>query len=103
MAGTSKGTKYTREEARTLVLTPGVLRVGMIVCEHGMRLLVEETPRRSRSHADDRTYWTEARVLNRDEVPSEWVPYSFTARPDGVHRWTLQGNELMTYTVEVDR
>ena len=76
------------------------LAPGDIVNCHGMRCLVEEPMKLSTTHAGGRTYYTDARVLNRAEVPAHRVPLSFTARADGVHRWVIQSNDLARWAVE---
>lgn len=101
-ADPAPGLRPTPAPAGILGLTPGVLRRGMIVCAHGMRLLITETPRRT-SHADGRTFATAALVLNREDVPSHRVPWTFTAQANGEHRWTLQGNDLARVAVELPR
>ena len=79
------------------------MRVGDIVHDHGMRCLVVAEPTRSTSHPTHAggCYFTSAVVVNRDDVPNDHVPYSFTPRDDaGQARWSLQGNDLATYVVE---
>jgi len=83
-----------------------VLKQGDIVNCHGMRCLIDRPVLKSTSHpkeADVR--YTRALVLNPGEVPA--VPASFIApdpsRGDGPneHRWTIQGNDLAIWHVEV--
>lgn len=83
------------------------LKVGDVVLCHGMRCLVDRELAVSGSHPDSpgvgdgKTRWTAALVLNRDDVPRSVVPYGFTATTTkGVHRWTIQGNDLATWAVE---
>lgn len=101
------------------VVRTSELRAGDIVRCHGMRCLIDREINVSKSHPASRdgsqTLYTQALVLNRDDVPREHVPYSFTADWDrypsvnrstplphhGEHRWTIQGNDLATWAVEV--
>ena len=91
------------------------LRQGDVVNCHGMRCLIDReinTDHRLDRNGDDViVYFTQALVLNRDEVPHEVVPTGWTAdwkrdgkyepRPhDGQHRWTIQGNKLARWHVE---
>jgi len=91
------------------------LRQGDIVVSHGLRLLIDQEILVSKSHpvASDGSQcrYTKALVLNRDDVPSEVVPVSWTAdwdrtqsweaRPhNGEHRWSIQGNDLAYWWVE---
>jgi hypothetical protein len=90
------------------------LQVGDVVLAHGMRCLIDgevNAVQRPSTTGDDNlrtVYWTQALVLNRDDVPSELVPRSWTAcwdrtgKPaaDGTHRWTIQGNDLASWQVE---
>lgn len=95
----------------TVSLVTGDLVVGDIVLAHGLRCLVTDAPTLSRSHPGERTFFTSALVLNRDDVDADQVPFSFTStesypsrgmapRPAGEHRWTIQGNDLALFTVE---
>jgi hypothetical protein len=96
------------------------LQVGDIVRCHGMRCLIDREVEISRGHGDTpgvgdgKTRYVKALVLNRDEVSTAVVPYSFTADWDsypsvnrstplphhGEHRWTIQGNDRATWAVE---
>lgn len=92
------------------------LAAGDIVNCHGMRCLIDGEINISRSHpdtigvGDEKTRWTVALVLNRDEVPNEVVPCSWTGEwkrnvreplpHDGQHRWTIQGNDRARWHVE---
>ena len=91
------------------------LRKGDVVNCHGMRCLIDREINVSRSHPEHpergETRYTQALVLNRDDVPTEAVPFGWTAdwkrdgkyeqRPhDGQHRWTIQGNDLARWAVE---
>jgi hypothetical protein len=92
------------------------LAAGDIVNCHGLRCLIDGEILISRSHADregvgdGKTRYTVALVLNRDEVRTTVVPHSWTAdwkrnvrEPlphDGQHRWTIQGNDHVTWAVE---
>lgn len=80
------------------------LEVGDVIVNHGMRLLVETELRLSTAHDDahNGTRWTRARVLNRDELSAEQIPFSFTApRGDETEpHFTIQGNDLATWSVE---
>ena len=91
------------------------LRVGDIVLDHGMRLLVDRPVEISKSHpvASDGSFcrYTQALVLNRDDPATAAVPRSWTADwkrngeqtpHDGEHRWTIQSNDRMTWRVERD-
>lgn len=95
-------------------VTTSELRRGDIVNCHGMRCLIDREIEVSRSHpdrpgvGDGKTRWTQARVLNRRDVPCEAVPMSWTldwdrnGTPDGTHRWTIQGNDNALWAVECD-
>jgi hypothetical protein len=93
------------------------LSQGDVVNCHGMRCLVDRPLEVSKNHpdtsgvGDGKTRWTQALVMNRDEVPNERVPVSWTADwdrtrrfentpHDGEHRWTIQGNDRATWYVE---
>jgi hypothetical protein len=82
------------------IVTTPELREGDIVRHHGMRLLIDREIKPSRSHPGTSTFWTDALVLNRDEVTSAAVPFGWTLQPDGTHRWNIQGNELARWYVE---
>jgi len=107
----------------TVILRTSELREGDIVLEHGMRLLIDQPIEVSKNHpevlprwegedvGDGHTRWTRALLLNRDEVPYDLVPFSWTAdwkrntRYDGVphdgqHRWVVQGNDRASWRVE---
>lgn len=92
------------------------LKVGDIVHCHGMRCLIDQPLQVSKAHPSDGPgglcRWTKALVLNRDDVPTHWVPWSFTADwkrnagnaplpHDGEHRWSIQSNELYSWAVEI--
>jgi hypothetical protein len=85
------------------------LRVGDIVNCHGMRCEIDRELQVSLVHpADERgsVRWTQALVLNRDDEATNAVPRSWTrdwarnAKPNGEHRWTIQGNDLASWCVE---
>lgn len=96
------------------------LEPGDIVLCHGMRCLIDREVEISRSHpdapgiGDGKTRYVKALVLNREDVPTALVPFSFTADWDrypsvnrstplphhGEHRWTIQGNDLARWAVE---
>ena len=93
------------------------LREGDVVNCHGMRCLIDRPIEISRSHphregvGDGKTRYTQALVLNREDVPTAVVPIGWTAdwkrnaryeqQPhDGEHRWTIQGNDLARWHVE---
>jgi hypothetical protein len=96
------------------------LAQGDVVRCHGLRCLIDREILISKSHpvARDGSHcrYTQALVLNRDEVSREVVPFGFTADWDrypnvdrssplphhGEHRWTIQGNDLATWSVEVE-
>lgn len=84
----------TRPTYRTVVSSE--LAQGMVVNCHGMRCLIDGEIH-SRGADRNRVFWTRALVLNRSEIPSHVVPFSFT--PDD--RWTIQGNDLARWSVEV--
>lgn len=95
----------------TLTLSTSELREGDVVICHGLRCLIDRPLEVSTAHPGYETRWTQALVLNRDEVPNEIVPVHWTsdwkrnardeARPhDGEHRWTIQGNDLARWSVE---
>jgi len=91
-----------------VTVVTSALRQGDVVNCHGMRCLIDRPVMKSSSHpkeADVR--YTRALVINRDEVPASAVPYGFTSadasRGDAPneHRWTIQGNDLASWHVEV--
>jgi len=92
------------------------LREGDVVLCHGMRCLIDSEILISRSHPDSvgvgdgKTRYVQALVLNREDVPNEVVPRSFTRDwrgpnhlpgKNGEHRWTIQGNDRARWYVEV--
>lgn len=98
-------------------LTTHELREGMIVFCHGMRCLIDHPIQVSKGHDNTgpggEVRWTDALVLNRDDVSPDSVPLSFTAprlpggrtdmenaRDHSKHRWGIQGNAFATWAVE---
>jgi hypothetical protein len=87
------------------------LAEGDIVNCHGLRCLIDTEIRETTGHPQNEnspTLWTRSLVLNRDEVPSSHVPLAYTEDFDGngqrlshEPRWTIQGNRLATWAVEV--
>ena len=83
------------------------LRPGDVVNCHGLRCLIDRPIDGHECYQHDpgcHVYYTRALVLNRDEVPASVVPYSFTLHLDEgetEHRWTIQGNDLARWYVEV--
>jgi len=87
------------------------LALGDVVNCHGMRCLIDREPQVSRVHDDSRgpVIWTQALVLNRDDEATRAVPFGWTrdwarnGKPSesGEHRWTIQGNDLARWAVEV--
>lgn len=87
------------------------LREGDVVRNHGMRLLIDQeitvgslTP----DHPErGNVRWTSARVLNPDEVerdglvPASWIWRDRDMKRRDIPRWTIQGNDLATWAVEV--
>jgi hypothetical protein len=77
-----------------------------------MRCLIDGDIKTSRNHpdtigvGDGKTRYTQALVLNRDDVPGWAVPIGWTynwdrnGEPNGEHRWTIQGNDNATWFVE---
>ena len=96
----------------TLTLKTSELREGdVVVTDGGLRCLIDRPLELSTSHPGGNTRYTQALVLNRDDVPNRLVPVGWTAdwkrnakyepRPhDGQHRWTIQGNDLAHWHVE---
>jgi hypothetical protein len=98
----------------TLTLKTSDLREGDVVICHGMRCLIDRPLELSKGHPSGYggVRYTQALVLNRDDVPSSIVPLSWTAdwkrnasRIDSIphenqHRWTIQGNDLAHWPVE---
>jgi hypothetical protein len=98
-----------------LNLKSSELRPGDVVWCHGMRCIIDRD-----IHTNDRytdgggtVYYTRALVTNRDDIPTERVPLSFTEtstypsrgmdpEPEGTHRWTIQGNDLARWQVDRD-
>ncbi len=91
------------------------LRHGDIVMCHGMLCLIDREIK-SRAYDPpqygcDRVYWTDALVLNRDEISHDSVPFGFTrprlsngytdeeAVARGEHRWGVQGNDNARWSV----
>lgn len=97
-----------------LTLTTPELRRGDIVCEHGMRVLIDGDPQLSKSHPGNSTFYHRGLILNPDEVreagfvPWGWLfdnSYDYENRcwvKTGEPRWTIQGNELARWAVERD-
>lgn len=96
------------------------LAKGDIVNCHGMRCLIDSEILESKTHPTtdaSPTLYVRALVLNRDEISTSVVPFSFTADWDhypnvdrttplphhGEHRWTIQGNGLAHWHVEAHR
>lgn len=83
------------------------LCTGDIVVCHGMRCLIDGEIHNANRGAD-LVYWTQALVLNRDDVETRAVPIGWTrdwqrnGKPaaNGEHRWTIQGNKLAQWYVE---
>jgi hypothetical protein len=89
--GTPKGTSKTTSE----------LREGDVVMCHMMRLLIDR-PITSWQVREHTVYGTAALVLNRDDVPNQVVPVSWTkdrGEVEGEHRWYIQGNDLAHWYV----
>lgn len=92
------------------------LKQGDVVNCHGLRCLIDGDIIVSRSHPNGRDgsqcRYTVALVLNRNQVPGDVVPRSWTAdwkrdaskdepKPHvGQHRWAIQGNDLALWSVE---
>jgi hypothetical protein len=84
------------------------LRIGDVVLAHGLRLLIDRPLLQSTAHpvSTGPTLYTQALVLNRDDVPNSVVPISWTREwnrsgPDNdEHRWTVQGNDLAQWMIE---
>lgn len=91
---------------------------GDIVNCHGLRCLVDRPILISQSHPDSpgvgdgKTRYVQALVLNRDDEATSAVPRGWTANwkrnsrdeplpHDGEHRWTIQGNDLAVWAVEL--
>lgn len=90
-----------------LTVRTSELRTGDVVLAHGMRCLIDGEMRVT-EYGDRAVHYYAALVLNRDEVPNERVPVSWTrdwqrnGRPaaNGEHRWTIQGNDLAQWYIE---
>lgn len=84
------------------------LVLGDVVVSHGLRVRLDDGPHSPRydqaaafpNEAGDRIVWFDGEVLNRDEVPADIVPLSFTRREDGGHRWMIQSRNLVRWAVE---
>ena len=80
------------------VKTTPELREGDVVREHGMRILIDGEPQLSKSHPGNSTFYHRGLILNIDEVRAEgFIPAGWIE--DG--RWTVQGNDLARWGVEV--
>jgi hypothetical protein len=76
-----------------------LLRVGDVVLTHGMLCVIDHSFQ-SRDARYGRVFWTEAHVVNRDDVPASVVPLSFTPEDaEGCPRWTIQGNASAHWSV----
>jgi hypothetical protein len=74
------------------------LQVGDVVQTYGMRVLLEDEPHTFEGFNGTTAYAYKGRVLNMEEALGEHrIPRSFIA--DGF--WTIQGNELARWSVEV--
>jgi hypothetical protein len=84
------------------------LRIGDVVLAHGLRLLIDRPLLESTAHpvSTGPTLYTQALVLNRDEVPNSVVPIAWTREwnrsgpSNDEHRWTVQGNDLAQWQIE---
>lgn len=99
-------TPFEPFSSHTITLTTPELRQGDVVHCHGMLCLIDIEPHLSKGHAGGQTYHTAALVLNREDVPGDYVPYGWTVRGHErddtgarMHRWTIQGNELAHWCV----
>lgn len=98
--------------ARYRSATTHELRVGDVVNNYGMRLLVDQPPVQSRSHPvtewGGACLWTKALVLNPAEVeaagvvPASWIWLDRDGQRMAEPRWTIQGNRLATWAVELE-
>lgn len=87
--------------SRHLVKNSHELREGDIVVCHGLRCLIDSEPQVSLCHPtteNSPTIWQSALVIERAEDSP--VPRSWTMKPDGTERWTIQGNKLAAWRVE---
>lgn len=75
------------------------LAVGDIVNCHGMRCEIVTPIQESKAHSVPGVFYTRALVTNRDEVSRDSVPFGWTRDDDGIHRWTIQGNDLAEWYV----
>jgi hypothetical protein len=97
-------------KTQTKTVKTSELRSGDVVLAHGMRLLIDRPIAQSTAHPADDTrgpvLFTQALVLNRDDVPNSLVPIAWTREWNrsgdnaNEHRWTIQGNDLATWAVE---
>lgn len=82
-------------------LTTPELRAGDTVHCHGLRCLIDGTPRLSRNHPGGQTFWYPARVLNPESIGESTIPASFIrTRDDGQPSWTIQGNQYARWSVD---
>jgi hypothetical protein len=88
------------------------LSMGDLVLCHGMLCLIDQ-PIESKDYpamgtaAGPKVYWTRALVTNVAELSDQWLvgvtreyePWPNRHVPTGEHRWTIQGNDLATWSV----
>jgi hypothetical protein len=99
---------FTTQEATEMkyeIRKTSELKTGDVVNCHGMRCLIDGEMTVSTNHPvardGSRCRYYRALVLNRHDVPVDAVPFGWTNEGDGTHRWTIQGNDLAVWAVEV--
>lgn len=95
-------------KTKTITKRSDELAEGDIVVSHGLRCLIDRPITKYDGIGGHPAYTTSALVLNRDEVPNDRVPTSWTSidgignkHPNGEHRWTIQGSDFVEWYVEV--
>lgn len=85
------------------------LRDGDVVLRHGLRILIDRPFQVSACHGDlhGGVRYSAGLILNLDEVLADdpgmaaYVGIENADRTPGEPRWTIQGNDLATWAVEV--
>src|SRR4051812_16580896 len=88
-------------ERSEMIVRSSELRQGDIVHEHGMRILLDRPILTAPGNGYGTCYYSLGLVLNRDEVPADVVPLSFTHYDDETEpRWGVQGNDNARWCID---